>query len=74
MYTSVHFSEKSKIVVYLMSSCVNWVFLARIGHFKTRVKRGAKGNLFYNLQKNIKKKSKCVCIIHSIQAVAELVK
>jgi hypothetical protein len=28
-----------KIVVYLTSSCVNWVFLARVGQFKTRVKR-----------------------------------
>jgi hypothetical protein len=27
------------IVVYLTSSCVNWVFLARVGQFKTRVKR-----------------------------------
>jgi hypothetical protein len=27
------------IVVYLTSSCVNWVFFARVGQFKTRVKR-----------------------------------
>jgi hypothetical protein len=27
------------VVVYLTSSCVNWGFLARVAHFKTRVKR-----------------------------------
>jgi hypothetical protein len=27
------------LVVYLISSCVNCVFFARVGHFKTRVKR-----------------------------------
>jgi hypothetical protein len=26
------------IVVYLTSLCVNWAFLARVGHFKTRFK------------------------------------
>jgi hypothetical protein len=30
---------KFEIVVYLTSSCVNWGFLARVGKFKTRVKR-----------------------------------
>jgi hypothetical protein len=28
-----------KEIVYLTSSCVNWGFLARVGQFKTRVKR-----------------------------------
>jgi hypothetical protein len=31
------------IVVYLTSFCVNWAFLARVDHFKTRVKRAKKG-------------------------------
>jgi hypothetical protein len=36
---SLEGSNKSKIVVYLTSSCVNWGFLARVGQFATRVKR-----------------------------------
>jgi hypothetical protein len=28
-----------KEIVYLTSSCVNWGFMARVGQFKTRVKR-----------------------------------
>jgi hypothetical protein len=32
--------KNSRLVVYLTSLCVNWAFLAHVGHFKTRVKRG----------------------------------
>jgi hypothetical protein len=39
--------SSNKKTLYSTRSCVNWAFLARVGHFKTRVKRNSSNKLLF---------------------------